>query len=65
VTGPQETVPEPALREDFPAPEESIISDLETEGFRPTNPPITDLSTPLLIQIVPPEVTSPERQFIR
>jgi hypothetical protein len=64
-TGPQETVPEPTPREYFPAPEESTISDLEVEGFRPTNPLITDLSTPLLIQIVPPEVTSPERQFVR
>jgi hypothetical protein len=63
-TGPQETVPEPAPRGDFLAPEESIISDLETEGFRPTNPLITDLSAPILIQIVPPEVTSSEHQLV-
>jgi hypothetical protein len=62
---PQETIPEPAPREDFPAPEESTISDLEVEGFRPANPLITDLSAPLLIQTVPPEVTSLEHQFVR
>jgi hypothetical protein len=56
----QETMLEPTPREYFPALEESIVSDLEFEGFRPTNPLITDLSVPLLIQIVPPEVTSPE-----
>jgi hypothetical protein len=58
-------VPEPTLRGEFPAPEESIISEIEIEGFRPSNPLITDLSTLLLIQIVPLEVTSLERQFIR
>jgi len=58
-SGPQETIPEPTPREDFPAPEESIVSDLEAEGFMPTNPPITDLLASLLIQLVPPEVTSP------
>jgi hypothetical protein len=30
-TRPQETILEPTLREDFPAPEESTISDLKAE----------------------------------
>jgi hypothetical protein len=38
VIGSEETVPEPIPREDFPAPEESTISNLEYEGLRPTNP---------------------------
>jgi hypothetical protein len=55
---------EPALRGYFPASEESTISDLQIEGFRPTNPSITDLLVPILIPIVPPEVTSSERQLV-
>jgi hypothetical protein len=64
VTGPPKVVPKPAPREYTLAPEESTISDLEVEGFRPANPPITDLSMPLLIQVVPPEVTSPDHHFL-
>jgi hypothetical protein len=64
-TGPREIVPKPAPRKDFLAPEDSTVSDLEVEGCRPANPQITDLSTPLLIQRVPHEVTSPECQFVR
>jgi hypothetical protein len=64
-TEPQETIPEPYPREYFRIPEDCIVSDLETEGFRPENPLITDLSTLLLIQIVPSKVTSHERQFFR
>jgi hypothetical protein len=45
--------------------EESIASNLEDEGFRPSNPPITDLSAPLLIHVVPPEVTSPDHRIFR
>jgi len=56
----QETVPEPYLREDFLTPEENFVSDLEAKGFMLANPLITDLSTLLLIQILPCEVTSPE-----
>jgi hypothetical protein len=48
-------------REDFPTPDKSIISDLEVEGLLPANPLITDLSTPVLIHIVSPEVILPER----
>jgi hypothetical protein len=59
-TKPQETVLELALREYFPALEESIVSNLKTEGFRLANPSITNLSMPLLIHVVPLEVTSPE-----
>jgi len=59
--GPHETVPETNPREYFPTPDKSTISYLDVEGFRIANLPITDLSMPLLIQIVPPNVTSPER----
>lgn len=53
------------LREKFPEPEESIICDLEDEGFMPANHPITDLLVSLLIHIVPPKVTYPECHFLR
>ena len=46
------------------APKESTISDLETEGFRLANLLITDLLMLILIHIVPPEVTSFERQLV-
>jgi hypothetical protein len=58
-------VPNPVPREDILAPEETSISDLEVEGFRPTNPLITDLSVPILVQVVPPEVTSPDHHLVR
>jgi hypothetical protein len=57
-------VPEPAPRGDFLTLEEPTISDLEEEGLRPANPLITDLLVSILIQIVPPEVTSSERQLV-
>jgi hypothetical protein len=62
---PHETVPDPNPMEYFPAPEDSTISYLEDESFKPTNPLITDFFFPLLIQIVPPKVTSPKHQFVR
>jgi hypothetical protein len=58
-------VPEPVPREDTLAPEETTISDLEVEGFRPANPLITDLSVPILVQVVPPEVTTLDRHLVR
>jgi hypothetical protein len=58
-------VSEPAPRGEFLASEESIISKLETEVFRPANPLITDLLASILIQIVPPEVTSSKHQLVR
>jgi len=64
-TKPQEIVLEPTPIEYFPTPKDYIVSDLQTRGFRPSNHLITDLSTFLLIHIVPPEVTSPERQFVQ
>jgi len=45
--------------------EESIIFYLETEGFRLANPLIIDLLALILIHILPPEVTSFERQLVR
>jgi hypothetical protein len=35
--------------------EETIISDLRAEAFGPYNPPITDLSTTIVIQVLPYE----------
>jgi hypothetical protein len=64
VTELQETMPLPSLRGGFPTMEEYIVSDLETEGFSPKNPPIIDLSIPILIQIVPPEVKYSEKQLV-
>jgi hypothetical protein len=65
-TRPQEIVPDPIPRGDTFSPEVTRISDLEAEGFiRPWNPLITDLSMPVLVQIVPPEVTSPDHRLIR
>jgi hypothetical protein len=55
--GPPKVVLEPAPREYTLAPEESIIYDLKVEGFMLSNPSITNLSMPLLIYIVTPEVT--------
>jgi hypothetical protein len=65
VTGPQETIPEPVPREDTLAPKETIISELEAKGFRPANPPITNIPVPILIQVVPPKVTSSYRHLVR
>jgi hypothetical protein len=45
--------------------EESITSNLKSEGFRPSKPLITYLSSPLLIQVVPPDVTSPDHHIFR
>jgi hypothetical protein len=64
VIRPPETVPEPTPRGDFLALEESTISNLETEGFMPANPLITDLSVSIFIQIVPLEVTSSEFHLV-
>lgn len=65
-TGPQEIVPDPIPRGDTFAPEETSISNLEAEGFvRPWNSLITDLSWPVLVQIVPPAVTSPDRRLVK
>jgi hypothetical protein len=64
-TGPHEVVLEYVPREYTLALEESIASNLEDEGFKPSNPPITDLSTPLLIQVVPPEVNSLDHRIFR
>jgi hypothetical protein len=58
VIGPLETIPETTPRGDFLALEESTISNLETEGFMPANPLITDLLVSIFIQIVPLKVTS-------
>ena len=54
-------MPNPSLREEILFMEEPIISDLEAEALGPYNPPITDLSTPIIIQVLPYErlVVSP------
>jgi hypothetical protein len=57
-------VPEPSLRGEHSNPEEPTISDLGVEALGHFNPPITDLSVPLLIQVVPPRVTHHERQIV-
>jgi hypothetical protein len=57
-------VPEPAPRGEHSNPEEPTISDLGAEALGPFNPPITDLSAPLLIQLAPPRVTHHERQIV-
>jgi hypothetical protein len=44
--------------------EEPTISDLGVEALGPANPPITDLSASILVQVVPPEVTPSERQLV-
>jgi hypothetical protein len=64
-TGPHEVVLEYVPREYTLVMEESIASNLEDEGFKPSNPPITDLSAPLLIQVVPPEVNSLDHRTFR
>jgi hypothetical protein len=45
-------------------PEESTISDLGAKALGPYNPPITDLSVSVLIQIGPPRVMHNEHQII-
>jgi hypothetical protein len=52
------------MRGDYSTLEEPTISDLEAEALRPANPLITDLSVPILIQVVPPEVTPSECQLV-
>jgi hypothetical protein len=64
MNGPQESVPEPALRGYFSTLKEPTISYLQAEALRIANPPITNLSTPILIHIVPPEVTPSKCQLI-
>jgi hypothetical protein len=63
--GPQEIVPNSIPREYILALEETSVFDLKDEGFRPANPPITDLSVPILVQIVPPKVTTHDCHFVR
>jgi hypothetical protein len=48
-TGLHETMPESIPREVFHSPEESIVSDLKTKGFKPSNSMIIDLSMSLRI----------------
>jgi hypothetical protein len=57
-------VPEPAPRGDYSNLEEPTISDLGVEALGPANPLITDLSVPILVQVVPPRVTPHERQIV-
>jgi hypothetical protein len=44
--------------------EEPTISDLGAEALRPYNSPITDLSVPIMVQVVPPRVTHHEHQIV-
>jgi hypothetical protein len=57
-------VPKPSPREDYSNTEEPTISNLGAEAPRMTNPPITDLSVPILVQVVPLRVTPYERQIV-
>jgi hypothetical protein len=63
VTGPQETMPEPSLRGEHLNSEEPNVSDLGVESLGPSNSPITNLSVPIMVQVVPPRVTHHERQI--
>jgi hypothetical protein len=45
-------------------PDEPTVSKLGVESFGPANPLITDLSAPMLLQVVPPKVTLVERQLV-
>ena len=62
--GPQEIVPKPAPRGDYSNPKKHIVIDLGAKALGHYNPPITDLSMPILIQVVPPRVTPYERQIV-
>jgi hypothetical protein len=55
VTGLQETVPDSSPRGEHLILEEPIISDLRVEALGLYNPPITDLSVPIVIQVQPYE----------
>jgi hypothetical protein len=54
-------VPNPSSRGELSILEEPIISDLGAEALGPYNPPITDLSMPIIVQVLPYErqVVSP------
>jgi hypothetical protein len=64
VTELQETVPKPTPRGDYSTLEEPIFSDLGAEALRLANHLITDLSVPILVQVVPPEVTPSEHKIV-
>jgi hypothetical protein len=64
VTEPQETIPKLSLRGEHSNLEEPIISDLRAEALGPYNPSITDLSAPVMIQVVPPRVTHHQHQIV-
>jgi hypothetical protein len=57
-------MPEPALRGNYLNSEEPIVSNLATESLSIANPLITDLSTLILVQVLPPRVTPYERQIV-
>jgi hypothetical protein len=48
-------MPNPSSREELSFLEEPIISDLRAEAISPYNPPITNLSMPIVIQVLPYE----------
>jgi hypothetical protein len=51
VIGPQETEPDPSPRREHLILEEPTISDLGVEALGAYNPPITDLSAPIIVQV--------------
>jgi hypothetical protein len=55
---------EPAPRGDYSTLEEPTIFDLHVEALRPANTLMTDLSTLILIQVIPPEVTPSESELV-
>jgi hypothetical protein len=57
-------VPELALRGEHSNLEEPTVYDFGVESLELTNPPITELSAPILVQFVPPRVTHHERQIV-
>jgi hypothetical protein len=64
VTGPQETVLALATRGEYSNSKEITFSDLGVEYLRPFNPPITNLSVPILVQVFPSRVTPYKCQIV-
>jgi hypothetical protein len=57
-------VPKLSPRGDDSNMKEIIVSDLGEKSLRLANSPITDLSMPILVQVVPPRVTPYECQIV-
>jgi hypothetical protein len=60
----QETVPETSPRGEHSNPEEPTIDDLGEKYLGLYNPPITDLSVSIVVQLIPPRVTHRKHQIV-